>query len=112
MQGTSRASYTPLGSHRDVFRVRVSEAVTFLTAYLPHTWTTWSLKQTKLIRPPTATGDPAPRQTDPWYVYKLAAFVSLGALLFGYDQGVMGMIVADQRWKDLMKPQNSCMATA
>lgn len=50
-----------------------------------------------------------PRGTDPWFVYKLAAFVSLGALLFGYDQGVMGMIVADQRWKDLMQPANSCM---
>lgn len=50
-----------------------------------------------------------PRETDPWFVYKLAAFVSLGALLFGYDQGVMGMIVADQRWKDLMQPANSCM---
>ncbi|GES64132.1 sugar transporter [Aspergillus terreus] len=112
MQDTSRASYTPLSPHRDVFRVRASEAVTFLKAYLPHTWTTWSLKQTKPIRPPTATGGPAPRQTDPWYVYKLAAFVSLGALLFGYDQGVMGMIVADQRWKDLMKPQNSWVTGA
>ncbi len=64
----------------------------------------WSLKQTRLISP-----RPMPRETDPWFVYKLAAFVSLGALLFGYDQGVMGMIVADQRWNDLMRPANSCM---
>lgn len=64
----------------------------------------WSLKQTSPISP-----RPMPRGTDPWFVYKLAAFVSLGALLFGYDQGVMGMIVADQRWKDLMQPANSCM---
>ncbi|KAL5356691.1 general substrate transporter [Aspergillus floccosus] len=105
MQDTSRVSYTPLGPHRNVFRVRASEAVAFVKTSLPHSWTTWSLKQTKLIRPPTAAGGP-------WYVYKLAAFVSLGALLFGYDQGVMGMIVADQRWKDLMKPQNSWVTGA
>ncbi|KAL2868795.1 sugar porter family MFS transporter [Aspergillus lucknowensis] len=67
----------------------------------------WSLKQTKLILP-----SPRPQEPDPWYVYKLAAFVSLGALLFGYDQGVMGMIVADERWKDLMQPANSWVTGA
>ncbi|KAL4884507.1 general substrate transporter [Aspergillus karnatakaensis] len=66
----------------------------------------WSLKQTNPIRRSTA------HENDPWYVYKLAAFVSLGALLFGYDQGVMGMIVADQRWKDLMRPANSWVTGA
>lgn len=63
----------------------------------------------KLVRPPQGTDPPAHRKRDPRYVYKLAAFVSLGALLFGYDQGVMGVIVADQRFKDLMRPKNSCM---
>ena len=72
----------------------------------------WSLRQTKLIRPPAGIDPSAPRERDPWYVYKLAAFVSLGALLFGYDQGVMGVIVADQRFKDLMHPKNSCMFDA
>ncbi|KAL5332535.1 general substrate transporter [Aspergillus crustosus] len=67
----------------------------------------WSLKQTKPI-----LSLPTSRQPDPWYVYKLAAFVSLGALLFGYDQGVMGMIVADQRWKDIMHPANSWVTGA
>jgi hypothetical protein len=46
------------------------------------------------------------------YVYLVTAFVSLGALLFGYDQGVMGIIVADERWIDLMKPANSWVTGA
>ncbi|KAE8149168.1 general substrate transporter [Aspergillus avenaceus] len=50
-----------------------------------------SLQQTRLIRPPPGINPTGPRKSDPWFVYKLAAFVSLGALLFGYDQGVMGM---------------------
>ncbi|KAE8360434.1 general substrate transporter [Aspergillus caelatus] len=72
----------------------------------------WSLRQTRLIRPPAGIDPSAPRERDPWYVYKLAAFVSLGALLFGYDQGVMGVIVADQRFKDLMHPKNSWVTGA
>lgn len=68
----------------------------------------WSIKQKKLIRPPPGTDPESTRQGGTWYVYKLAAFVSLGALLFGYDQGVMGVIVADKRWQALMQSKNSC----
>jgi hypothetical protein len=67
-----------------------------------------SLKQTKPIRPPSGTDPLQPRPGNTTYLYALTAFVSLGAFLFGYDQGVMGVIVADKRWIDLMQPKNSC----
>jgi hypothetical protein len=68
----------------------------------------FSLKQTKLIRPPPDIDMSQPRPGSTYYLYAVTVFVSLGAFLFGYDQGVMGVIVADQRWIDLMKPANSC----
>ncbi|CAI7675929.1 unnamed protein product [Penicillium manginii] len=67
----------------------------------------FSLKQTKLIRPPPDIDLSQPRPGSTYYLYAVTVFVSLGAFLFGYDQGVMGVIVADQRWIDLMKPANS-----
>ncbi|KAJ2969857.1 hypothetical protein NUW58_g9872 [Xylaria curta] len=88
------------------------------------------IKQTALIRPPpSATGPeysavptyeehgdgyyqtgPAPetRQPNMAYVYGLTCFVSLGGFLFGWDQGVMAMIIADERWLKLMQPANDC----
>lgn len=68
------------------------------------------LKPTAHIRPPAGIDPSSPRPQNLSYVYKVTAFVSLGALLFGYDQGVMGVIVADQRWIDLMRPKNSCLS--
>ena len=68
----------------------------------------FSLKQTKLIRPPAGTDPLTVRPGSTIYLYAVTVFVSLGAFLFGYDQGVMGVIVADQRWIDLMHPKNSC----
>lgn len=68
----------------------------------------FSLKQTKLIRPPLGTDPLQRREGSATYLYAVTTFVSLGAFLFGYDQGVMGVIVADERWKDLMHPKNSC----
>jgi hypothetical protein len=68
----------------------------------------FSLKQTKLIRPPPGIDPSQPRPGSTSYLYAVTVFVSLGAFLFGYDQGVMGVIVADQRWIDLMQPANSC----
>lgn len=67
-----------------------------------------SIRQTKLIRPPPGTDRLQIRVGNTNYLYAVTAFVSLGAFLFGYDQGVMGVIVADQRWIDLMQPKNSC----
>ncbi|KAI3398036.1 hypothetical protein diail_9899 [Diaporthe ilicicola] len=61
-----------------------------------------SIKQTKLIRPPRHIAPGASRPPSPRYVYSLTAFVSLGGFLFGWNQGVMGMIVADERWAALM----------
>ncbi|KAG8164876.1 hypothetical protein KVR01_005151 [Diaporthe batatas] len=61
-----------------------------------------SLKQTKLIRPPRGSSPASKRPPSPGYVYSLTAFVSLGGFLFGWNQGVMGMIVADERWNTLM----------
>lgn len=61
-----------------------------------------SLKQTKLIRPPRDSRSSTKRPPSPGYVYSLTAFVSLGGFLFGWNQGVMGMIVADERWNALM----------
>lgn len=68
----------------------------------------FSLKQTKLIRPPPGIDQQGPRKSNKRYLYAITAFASIGAFLFGYDQGVMGVIVADERWIDLMQPQNSC----
>lgn len=67
-----------------------------------------SLKQTELIRPPPGVDPLQVRPGNLSYLYAVTVFVSLGAFLFGYDQGVMGVIVADQRWIDLMQPANSC----
>ncbi|KAK2611460.1 hypothetical protein N8I77_004798 [Diaporthe amygdali] len=61
-----------------------------------------SIKQTKLIRPPREIESGTKRHPSPKYVYSLTAFVSLGGFLFGWNQGVMGMIVADERWAILM----------
>jgi MFS family permease len=70
-----------------------------------------TLKQTKLIRPPPGIDVSQPRYPNTKYLYAVTAFASLGALLFGYDQGVMGVIVADKRWIGLMHPKNSCEST-
>ncbi|KAJ8122745.1 hypothetical protein ONZ43_g1136 [Nemania bipapillata] len=87
------------------------------------------IKQTALIRPPSlagpeysavATGEDdandvdqissllRPRLPNMAYVYRLTCFVSLGGFLFGWDQGVMAMIIADERWLRLMQPANDC----
>lgn len=50
----------------------------------------FTIKQTKPIRPPPILDAGEERPPNERYVYFLTAFVSLGALLFGYDQGVMG----------------------
>lgn len=68
----------------------------------------FSLRQTELIQPPPGIDPSQPRPGSTYYLYAVTVFVSLGAFLFGYDQGVMGVIVADQRWIDLMQPANSC----
>ncbi|KAI1119958.1 general substrate transporter [Nemania abortiva] len=85
------------------------------------------IKQTAPIRPPPSvrpeysavatqedhvndghqTGSlPRPRPPNMAYVYGLTCFVSLGGFLFGWDQGVMAMIIADERWLKLMQPAN------
>ena len=66
------------------------------------------LKQSRPMRPPKGTDMTSPRLPNEAYVYSLTAFVCLGAFLFGWDQGVMAMIIADERWLDLMKPANDC----
>ncbi|CAG8299672.1 unnamed protein product [Penicillium salamii] len=66
-----------------------------------------AFKQTELIRPPLGIGPLESRPGNTRLLYTVTAFVSLGAFLFGYDQGVMGVIVADERWIDLMHPKNS-----
>ncbi|RYP41268.1 hypothetical protein DL767_001122 [Monosporascus sp. MG133] len=68
------------------------------------------IKQTRQIRRKHGREDARPPNLQS--VYLLIAFVSIGALLFGYDQGVMGVIVADSRWIDLMKPANSWVTGA
>lgn len=83
------------------------------------------IKQTALIRPPPSTTryysavstsdedvdaslrKPS-RPPNMQYVYGLTCFVSLGAFLFGWAQGVMAMIIADDRWLELMQPANDC----
>lgn len=64
------------------------------------------LKQTKLIRPPEDLEPGLVRPPNLRYVYSLTAFVSLGGFLFGWNQGVMGMIIADDRWLALMRPSS------
>lgn len=64
------------------------------------------LKQTKPIRPPHNVDPSFVRPPDLSYVYSLTAFVSLGGFLFGWNQGVMGMIIADARWLALMRPSS------
>lgn len=61
-----------------------------------------SLKQTNHIRPPKELDPGLERPPNLRYVYSLTAFVSLGGFLFGWNQGVMGMIIADERWISLM----------
>ncbi|KAI0003977.1 putative sugar transporter, partial [Xylariaceae sp. FL0662B] len=68
------------------------------------------IKQTRPIR--RNADEVGKRPANLRYVYLLTAFVSLGALLFGYDQGVMGVIVADARWISLMKPSNNWVTGA
>lgn len=63
-------------------------------------------KQTKAIRPPVDVDPSSVRPPDLSYVYSLTAFVSLGGFLFGWNQGVMGMIIADARWLSLMRPSS------
>ncbi|KAI1383361.1 putative sugar transporter [Hypoxylon trugodes] len=64
------------------------------------------IKQTTPIRPPGHISPARKRQANLRYVYTLTAFVSLGGFLFGWDQGVMAMIIADDRWLKLMQPAN------
>lgn len=64
------------------------------------------LKQTKPIRPPRGVDPGLVRPPDLRYVYSLTAFVSLGGFLFGWNQGVMGMIITDERWLTLMHPSS------
>lgn len=61
------------------------------------------LKQSKPIRPPKDLEPGLVRPANLRYVYTLTAFVSLGGFLFGWNQGVMGMIIADERWITLMQ---------
>jgi MFS family permease len=70
------------------------------------------IRQRNAVRPPTGHDWRTERPPNLKLIYMTTAFVSLGALLFGYDQGVMGIIVADQRWLDLMQPQNSWVTGA
>ncbi|XDG08163.1 hypothetical protein ABKA04_007778 [Annulohypoxylon sp. FPYF3050] len=68
------------------------------------------IKQTKPICRTTSGIETRPANLR--YVYLLTAFVSIGALLFGYDQGVMGVIVADARWIGQFRPANSWVTGA
>ncbi|KAK6954230.1 hypothetical protein Daesc_004196 [Daldinia eschscholtzii] len=62
------------------------------------------VKQITPIRPAGNAVPGRKRLANLRYVYTLTAFVSLGGFLFGWDQGVMAMIIADERWLKLMKP--------
>ncbi|KAF3762655.1 general substrate transporter [Cryphonectria parasitica EP155] len=64
------------------------------------------LKQSKPIRPPKNIDPSHTRPPNLRYVYSLTAFVSLGGFLFGWNQGAMGMIIADKRWIALMQPSS------
>lgn len=70
------------------------------------------LKQTKPFHAPEQSSSTTPRPRNTKYVYQLTAFTSLGALLFGYDQGIMGVIVADERWISLIQPANAWVTGA
>ncbi|KAI1780143.1 putative sugar transporter [Hypoxylon cercidicola] len=63
-------------------------------------------KQTTPIRPADDVTPGRKREPNLRYVYTLTAFVSIGGFLFGWDQGVMAMIIADERWLNLMRPAN------
>jgi MFS family permease len=69
-------------------------------------------KQTRPFQPPNGHSPASPRLRNIAYVYQLTTFVSLGTLLFGYDQGIMGVIVADDRWVSLTQPANSWVTGA
>lgn len=56
------------------------------------------LKQSKPIRPPKDLEPGLVRPANLRHVYTLTCFISLGGFLFGWNQGVMGMIIADERW--------------
>ncbi|KAK9364775.1 general substrate transporter [Lipomyces kononenkoae] len=71
-----------------------------------------SLKSTKRVLPPVNSTPADVRAGSLRLLYGLSAFTSIGALLFGYDQGVMGVIVADSRWIQLMHPKNSWVTGA
>ena len=45
-----------------------------------------TIKQSKLVRPDPSYDPARPRPANINYVYALTAFVSLGALLFGYGE--------------------------
>ncbi|KAI0964970.1 general substrate transporter [Xylaria arbuscula] len=80
------------------------------------------IKQTAPIRPPPLDmrgystvstrecdeDESLPRSRPPnmTYVYGLTCFVSLGGFLFGWNQSIMAMIIADARWLELMQPAN------
>ncbi|KAH6652554.1 permease of the major facilitator superfamily [Truncatella angustata] len=67
----------------------------------------FQVKQTKLIRPPK--GEVLSDQKRPpniKYVYTLTSFICLGSFLFGWNQGVLSMIIADARWLKIMEPAN------
>ena len=68
---------------------------------------TW-IKQTAPIRRPADVPEDQPRPPNLRYVYTLTAFVSLGGFLFGWNQGVLVMIIADDRWLELMQPSSDC----
>ncbi|KAK9427390.1 general substrate transporter [Lipomyces doorenjongii] len=71
-----------------------------------------SFKSTKRVLPPGNSSPTDVRNGSSRLLYGLSAFISIGALLFGYDQGVMGVIVADSRWLHLMQPKNSWVTGA
>lgn len=52
----------------------------------------FTIKQTTPILPPSGIEPGQRREPNERYVYFLTAFVSLGALLFGFDQGVMSKL--------------------
>ncbi|KAJ8096613.1 general substrate transporter [Lipomyces tetrasporus] len=71
-----------------------------------------SFKSTKRVLPPGNSSPTEVRNGSSRLLYGLSAFISIGALLFGYDQGVMGVIVADSRWLHLTQPKNSWVTGA
>lgn len=61
------------------------------------------LKQTKPVRVPPDVDPDLVRPANLRHVYALTAFVSLGGFLFGWNQGVLGIIIADDRWLATMR---------